>query len=93
MDLRKFLDPIWDLVLKRVSKFVIPEFRDTLLVQKITKCGDLLYIGHMDQITFHAQIITDYPMLLKPGTTVMITSNLAPFRTGYTPSRITTLYS
>ena len=41
--LEKFLDPIWDLVLKRVSKFVIPEFRDTLLVPKITKCGDLLY--------------------------------------------------
>ena len=31
------------LVLRRVSKFVIPEFRDTLLVPKITKCGDLLY--------------------------------------------------
>merc|ERR1712051_435701 len=28
--------------------------------------------------TFHAQIITDYPMLLKPGTTLMIISNLAP---------------
>ena len=43
VDFRKFLDPIWDLALKRVSKFVIPEFRDTLLVPKITKCGDLLY--------------------------------------------------
>ena len=43
MDFRKLLGPIWDLVLKRVSKFVIPEFRDTLLVPKITKCGDLLY--------------------------------------------------
>ena len=31
------------LVLKWVSKFVIPEFRDTLLAPKITKCGDLLY--------------------------------------------------
>ena len=41
VDFRKFLDPIWDLALKRVSKFVIPEFRDTLLVPKITKCGDL----------------------------------------------------
>ena len=40
---RKILDPIWDLVLKRVSKFVIPEFCDTPLVPKITKCGDLLY--------------------------------------------------
>ena len=44
MDFRKFLDQIWDLVLKRVSKFVIPEFRDTLLAPKITKCGDLLYL-------------------------------------------------
>ena len=43
VDFRKSLDPIWDLALKRVSKFVIPEFRDTLLVPKITKCGDLLY--------------------------------------------------
>ena len=43
VDFRKFLDPIWDLVLKRVSKFVIPKFRDNLLVPKITKCGDLLY--------------------------------------------------
>ena len=36
------------LVLKRVSKFVILEFRDTLLVPKITKCGDLLY-SHLQQ--------------------------------------------
>ena len=43
VDFRKFVDPIRDLALKRVSKFVIPEFRDTLLVPKITKCGDLLY--------------------------------------------------
>ena len=43
VDFRKILDPIWDLVLKRVSKFVIPKFRDTLLVPKITKCEDLLY--------------------------------------------------
>ena len=47
MDFRKFLDPIWDLALKMVSKFVIPEFRDTLLVLKITKCGDLLYIEYV----------------------------------------------
>ena len=32
----------------------------------------------MDQITFHAKIITESPMLLKPGTTIMITSSLAP---------------
>ena len=44
VDFRKFLGLIWDLALKRVSKFVIPEFRDTLLVPKITKCGDLLYV-------------------------------------------------
>ena len=44
MDFRKFLDPIWDLALQMVSKFVIPEFRNTLLVSKITKYGDLLYI-------------------------------------------------
>ena len=43
MDFRKFLDPIWDLALKMVSKFVVPKFRDTLSVPKITKCGDLLY--------------------------------------------------
>ena len=43
VDFRKCLDPIWDLVLNRVSKFVISEFRDTLLVPKITKCRDLLY--------------------------------------------------
>ena len=43
VDFRKILDPIWDLVLKKVSKFVIPEFRDTPLIPKITKCGDLLY--------------------------------------------------
>ena len=42
VDFRKNLDPIWNLVLKRVSKFVIPQFRDTLLVPKITKCEDLL---------------------------------------------------
>ena len=47
VDFRKFLDPIWDLALKRVSKFVIPEFRDALLVPKITKCGDLLYILYL----------------------------------------------
>ena len=53
-------------------------------------------VGHMDQITFHAQIITDSLMLLKPGTTVLITSSLAPapyVPDGYTSSRITTLYS
>ena len=44
MDFKIFLDPIWDLALKMVSKFVIPEFRDTLLVPKITKSGDLLYL-------------------------------------------------
>ena len=43
LDFRKILGPIWDLALKRVSKFVIPKFRDTLLVPKIMKCGDLLY--------------------------------------------------
>ena len=43
VDFRKFLDPVWDLALKRVSKFAIPEFRDDLLVPKITKCRDLLY--------------------------------------------------
>ena len=42
VDFRNFFDPIWDLVLRRVSKFGIPEFHDTLLVPKITKCGDLL---------------------------------------------------
>ena len=51
MDFRKFFDPIWDLALKRVSKFVIPEFRDTLLVTKITKCGDLLYIYLKNDMT------------------------------------------
>ena len=35
-------------------------------------------VGHMDQRTFHAQIITDSPMLLKPGTIVLITYSLAP---------------
>jgi hypothetical protein len=35
-------------------------------------------VGHMDQITFHAKVITDSSVILKPGTTVMITSNLAP---------------
>ena len=49
-------------------------YQNTYMVQPTTD----KHIGHMDQITFHAQIITDYPMLLKPGTTVMITSNLAP---------------
>ena len=43
--LENFMDPILDLVLKRVSKFVIPKFRDTPLVSKITKCGDLLYFN------------------------------------------------
>ena len=38
-----FLDPIRGFILKRVPQFVIPEFHDTLLVPKITKCGDLLY--------------------------------------------------
>ena len=35
-------------------------------------------MGHMDQITFHEKVITESSMILKPGTTVMITSNLAP---------------
>ena len=35
-------------------------------------------VGHMDQITFHAKIVTESPMLLKPRTTLMITSSLAP---------------
>ena len=35
-------------------------------------------VGHMDQITFHAKVITESSMILKPGTTVMITSTLAP---------------
>ena len=35
-------------------------------------------VGHMDQITFHAKVVTESPMILKPGTTVMITSSLAP---------------
>ena len=35
-------------------------------------------VGHMDQITFHAKVVTESPMLLKPGTTVMITSSLVP---------------
>ena len=35
-------------------------------------------IGHMDQITLHVKIITESPMFLKPGTTVMITSGLSP---------------
>ena len=41
--LEKFWTQFGILVLKRISKFVIPEFCDTLLVPKITKCGDLLY--------------------------------------------------
>ena len=32
----------------------------------------------MDQMTFHAKIITDTSLIFRPGTTVMITSNLAP---------------
>ena len=43
-------------------------------------------VGHMDQITFHTQIISDSPMLLKPGTTVLITSSLAP--APYVPDRL-----
>ena len=35
-------------------------------------------IGHMDQITFHAKVITDSTVMLKLGATVMITSNSAP---------------
>ena len=35
-------------------------------------------LGHMDQMTFHAKIITDTSLIFRPGTTVMITSNLAP---------------
>ena len=35
-------------------------------------------LGHMDQITFHARIITDTSLIFRPGTTVMITSNLSP---------------
>ena len=43
-EFRKILDPILDLVLKRVSQFVIPIFCDTLLVPIIKKCGDLLTV-------------------------------------------------
>ena len=39
VDFRKFLDPIWDLALKRVSKFVIHEFRHTLWYQKSRNTG------------------------------------------------------
>ena len=35
-------------------------------------------VGHMDQIIFHTKIITESTMLLKPATTIMITSSLAP---------------
>jgi hypothetical protein len=35
-------------------------------------------LGHMDQITFKAQVITEPTLQLKPGTTVMITSSIAP---------------
>ena len=64
VDFRKFLDPIWDLVLKRISKFVIPKFRETLLVPKITKCGDLLYIylhqlNHIIATTFFMSRVLD----------------------------------
>ena len=34
-------------------------------------------LGHMDQITFKAQVITEPTLILKPGTTVMITSSIA----------------
>ena len=56
VDFRKNLDSIWNLLLKRVSKFVIPQFRDTILVPKITKCEDLLY-----QVpTWHIWMIKNY---------------------------------
>ena len=35
-------------------------------------------IPHMDQIKFKAQVITDPTLKLRPGTTVMITSGIAP---------------
>ena len=35
-------------------------------------------IQHMDQITFKAKVITDPTFVLKPGTTVMVTSDIAP---------------
>jgi hypothetical protein len=42
-------------------------------------------LGHMDQITFKAQVITKPTLMLKPGTTVMITSSIAP--APYIPKR------
>ncbi len=44
-----FWTKFWILVLKRVSKFVIPQFSDTLLVPKIMKFGDLMYYYFLDQ--------------------------------------------
>ena len=62
VDFRKFLDPIQGLVLKRVSKFVIPKFRDTILVPKITKYGDLLY--HAGKIPIVPSGMVQPPRLL-----------------------------
>ena len=84
MDFGKFLDPIWDLALKRVSKFVIPKFRDTLLVPKITKYEDLLYyeipyflgfqfmvILNLYVIPFHAVVVfrPEHDYLFKSAST------------------------
>ena len=35
-------------------------------------------VGHREQIRLQVQVITEFPILLKPGTTVMITSNKIP---------------
>ena len=69
VDFRKFLDPIWDLALERVSKFVIPEFCDTLLVPKITKCGDLLYYYLRKQQKMNPDLYNDQLQLKceRPG--------------------------
>ena len=57
--LAKKVEGIWNLALKRVSKFVFPKFRDTLLVPKITKCRDLLYDLWSQQIYVKILLIQD----------------------------------
>ena len=60
--------------IKTLYDDLIETHPDTYMIQPIEN----KILGHMDQITFHAQVITTHSFILQPGTTVLVTSNIAP---------------
>ena len=60
--------------IKTLYDDLIKTHPDTYMIQPIEN----KILGHKDQITFHAQVITTHSFILQPGTTVLVTSNIAP---------------